>query len=325
MAFVRNLCLLAAWCAQPLSAVCPCQKQLSVCNEVAAEGSVVFIGAVESISPKALGYWNPSRRALWDSLNAAYDRVAADPSPQALLEWKGAIRRLFPDLPDNLRQELSEAGTPAALLKVFHEVMGAGTQVRFRVETLFRDGDDDDDKDDDKRAPAKEFTVWTPFGDCGVDFQPGERYLVYAVSDEGTEEVETNRCMRTKRLSDAGRDLAYLYFYKNHPKAAGRLEGVATYDPRFQPEYGAALDQPKTGAAAAGVVLELQSDYGTRYTASDADGWFVFDGLAAGDYKLAAYARGFPDTVRLLAAPARLSIKARGCINQIVLIPRAGE
>jgi hypothetical protein len=310
-------------------AVCPCQKQLSVCNEVAAEGTVAFIGAVESVTPKALGYWNPSRRPVWDSLNAAYDRLASDPSPQALLEWKGAIRRLFPDLPDNLRQELSEAGTHAALLKVFNEVMGAGTQVRFRVETVFRHGDDDDDKDKDKGkdddAPQKDFTVWTPFGDCGVDFQPGERYLVYAVSDEGTAEVETNRCMRTKRLSDAGRDLAYLYFYKNHAKAAGRLEGVATYDPGFQPDYGAALDQAQTGAPAAGVVLELRSAEGARYTAADADGWFVFDGLAAGDYKISAYARGFPDVVKLLAAPPDLSIKARGCANQVVLIPRVAR
>jgi hypothetical protein len=325
MASVRDLCLLAACCVQPLVAVCPCQKQLSVCNEVAAEGTVVFIGAVESITPKALGYWNPSRRPVWDSLNAAYDRLAADPSSQALLEWKGAIRRLFPDLPDNLRQQLSEAGTHAALLKVFNEVMGAGTQVRFHVETVFRDGDDDDDKDNDNDAPKKDFTVWTPFGDCGVDFQPGERYLVYAVSDEGTAEVETNRCMRTKRLSDAGRDLAYLYFYKNHPKAAGRLEGVATYDPRFQPEYGAALDRPKTGAPAAGVVLELRSDQGARYTTADGNGWFVFDGLAAGNYKLSAYARGFPDAVKLLAAPPGLSFKARGCANQVVLIPRVEQ
>src|SRR5262249_37793721 len=136
--------------------------------------------------------------------------------------------------------------------------------------------------------------------------------------------VETNRCMRTKRLSDAGRDLAYLYFYKNHPKASGRLEGIATYDERFQPDYGAPLDLTKTGAPAAGVVIELKSDTRTRYAASNADGWFVFDGLAEGDYKLSAYARGFPETVRMLAAPGVFHIKAKGCMNRIVVIPRGG-
>jgi carboxypeptidase family protein len=324
MACVLELFLLALLCALPLAAACPCQKQLSVCNEVAAEGSIVFIGAVESISPKALGYWNPARRPVWDALNAAYDRLAANPSPQALLEWKGAIGRLFPDLSENLRRELNEARTHAALLKVFNAVMGGGTQVRFRVETVFRGDDDDDDKDDDKLAPKKGFSVWTPFGDCGIDFQAGERYLVYAVSDEGTDEVETNRCMRTKRLSDAGRDLAYLYYYKNHAKAAGRLEGVATYDPRYQPEYGAPLDLTKTGAPAAGVVIELQSGTNPRYTSSDADGWFVFDGLAAGEYKVSTYSRGFPDRVKLLAPPGIVHMKEKGCVNQIVVLPRNG-
>src|SRR5437868_15521547 len=104
MVLLRVLCLVAC-CAVPLAAVCPWQKQLSICNEVAAEGVVVFIGTVESITPKALGYWNPSRPALWNALNAAYDRIAEDPSPQAVLEWKGEIRKLFPDLPENLKQK----------------------------------------------------------------------------------------------------------------------------------------------------------------------------------------------------------------------------
>jgi len=316
---------LATCCALPLAAVCPCQKQLSVCNEVAAEGSIVFIGEVLSITPKALGYWNPSRRAVWDSLNASYDRVAENPSTQAILEWKEAIRRLFPDLPQKLQQELSQASTHGALLKVFNEVTGGGTEVRFRVETVFRgDDDDNDDKDDNNPAPKKEFSVWTPFGDCGVDFQTGERYLVFAVSDEGTGDVETNSCMRTRRVSDAGRDLGYLYFYKNHAKAAGRLEGVATYDSGFQPDYGSALDRSKTGEPAAGVVLELQSSQGARYATSDTEGWFVFDGLAPGEYKISAYARGFPDRVKRLTPARALEIGPKGCMNQIVLIPRLG-
>ncbi len=40
--------------------------------------------------------------------------------------------------------------------------------------------------------------------------------------------------MRTKRLSDAGDDLAYLYFYKNQPEASSRLEGFATSDRQSQ-------------------------------------------------------------------------------------------
>jgi hypothetical protein len=130
--------------------------------------------------------------------------------------------------------------------------------------------------------------------------------------------------MRTQRLTDAGRDLAYLYFYKNHPKSAARLEGVATFDPRYQPDYGTALDQTKTGQPAASIVLELQSARGALYTTSGADGWFAFDGLAPGDYKLTPFARGFPDKVQRLAAPLTFRVSAKGCVNEVVLIPRAG-
>jgi hypothetical protein len=84
------------------------------------------------------------------------------------------------------------------------------------------------------------------------------------------------------------------------------------------------LEQLKTGAPVAGVVIELKSDQGARYTASDANGWFVFDGLAAGEYQIAPYAHGFPDSVRQLASPQRIRMRARGCVNQIVLIPRVG-
>ena len=227
MALVRRcrtlaVCLVVAWCVPPMAAVCPCQKQLSVCNEVAAEGSVVFIGVVESITPKALGYWNPSRRPVWDTLNAAYDRVAADPSPQALLEWKGAIRNLFPDLPDHLKEELGEARTHSSLLKVFNEVMGSGTQVRFHVETVFRNGDDDDDDNHSDLAPKKEFSLWTPFGDCGVDFQAGERYLVYAVSDEGTDERRNEPVHADKTIVGGGEGSCLPVCVQNYPKAAGR-------------------------------------------------------------------------------------------------------
>ena len=124
-------------------------------------------------------------------------------------------------------------------------MLGHEKRVRFRVGAVYRNGggDDDDqkpnakDKDavkekaapktpkDDDEGKDQVFDVWTPFGDCGFDFQTGETYLVYADSDEDTSVVETDRCTRTRRLSDAGPDLAYLYFYKERKEASGRLEG----------------------------------------------------------------------------------------------------
>ncbi|HEX4231286.1 MAG TPA: hypothetical protein VHZ07_21630 [Bryobacteraceae bacterium] len=67
-------------------------------------------------------------------------------------------------------------------------------------------------------------------GDCGYDFQLGETYLVYADDEEGENYFLTSSCMRTKRLPEAGEDLAYLYFYKNQPEESSRIEGFATSD-----------------------------------------------------------------------------------------------
>ena len=174
-------------------------------------------------------------------------------------------------------------------------------------------------KDDDDDAKDQVFDVWTPFGDCGFDFQTGETYLVYAESDEETSILETDKCTRTRRLSDAGPDLAYLYFYKERKAASGRLEGFTTFDALYQ---GKQRDAEKIDLPVPGVTVELKSPSGMRYTRSDVAGKFLFDGLETGDYQLSGYAPGFPDTVELLSGPKRFHIDARGCSNQVLLIPK---
>ena len=46
--------------------------------------------------------------------------------------------------------------------------------------------------------------------------------------------MTTGACTRTRRLSDAGEDLAYLYFFKNFGDAAGHVEGFVTTDLLYQ-------------------------------------------------------------------------------------------
>jgi hypothetical protein len=50
-------------------------------------------------------------------------------------------------------------------------------------------------------------TTGRPYSGCGVDFQVGERYLVYAYIN-GAGNLMTHRCSRTVQLSYAGEDLA---------------------------------------------------------------------------------------------------------------------
>src|ERR1017187_8821413 len=291
---------------------CGCQFAVPVCNEV-AYSSTVFIGTVESISPTFLSDWSLSRRPSLQQLNQANERFLFDHSPQNLTTLKDVFRKTFPDLPEDQRGRLDKADSQKSLVDLFSAVLGHGKRVRFRVSTVFRNGDDDDDTKD------QVFDVWTPFGDCGFDFQTGETYLVYADSDEDTNIMETDSCTRTRRLSDAGPDLAYLYFYKERKAASGRMEGFTTFDTLYQVKQ---RDADKIDSPVPGVTVELKSASGMRYTHSDPSGKFLFDGLEAGDYQLSGYAPGFPDTVKLLTGPKRFHIDARGCSNQVLLIPK---
>ena len=303
---------------------------MPVCNEVANSGAV-FIGTVESISPAFLSDWSLSRRPSLEQLNQANERFISDRSPRNLAALKDVFRKTFPDLPDDQRVSLDKADSQQSLVDLFYAVLGHDKRVRFRVGAVFRKGDDDDDqkagdKDDDKdakddndKAKDQVFDVWTPFGDCGFDFQTGETYLVYADSDEETPTMETDKCTRTRRLSDAGPDLAYLYFYKERKAAAGRVEGFATFDALYQ---GKPRDADKIDSPVPGLTVELKSPNGMRYTRSDPAGKFLFDGLEAGDYQLSGYAPGFPDAVELLSGPKRFHIDARGCSNQVLLIQK---
>jgi hypothetical protein len=180
--------------------------------------------------------------------------------------------------------------------------------VRFKVKTTFRG-----------EAPEE---VWTDSGDCGYDFQVGETYLVYADEDEETDRINTSVCYRNRRLSDAGDDLAYLFFYKNGGDESARLEGFVTSDEFYQRDLDKAHDPEKVKLPAPGVILELNSGHGRRYTESDRDGRFVFDGLAGGEYSVSVFDAGYPEVVKLLEGPARVQVEKKGCASQILLVPK---
>ena len=145
-----------------------------------------------------------------------------------------------------------------------------------------------------------------------------KHYLVYADDDEETERIETSICTRTKRLTDAGPDLAYLYFRENGGDASTRLEGFVT-DEAFQdlPRFVDAIGSPVPGA-----VLELKSAAGSRYTRTLPDGRFVFDGLAEGKYSLAAFDAGYPADVRPLTAPTQFSADKNSCVREVLVVPK---
>jgi hypothetical protein len=179
---------------------------------------------------------------------------------------------------------------------------------------------DDVDDDDGALAAGKLFSVWTPSFDCGVEFQTGETYLVYASMDEDTDTVETDTCMGTRRLSDAGADLPYLSFLQIDEKESGHLDGFVTSDSavKANPPESDTIPSP-----VGGILIELKSDEATRYSTSGKDGRFVFDGLADDSYKLTGYAAEYPEPRQLVVGPDELKIKPKAC-SRYVLLARPG-
>jgi len=305
----------------PVSAVaCKCQLSLDVCAET-QYSNVVFVGTVESITPEFMTRWKPLSRAPVSIVNHALDAYLADRSPARFSSLKDAVRTAFPGVGAETRKRLDGATNLRELSNLFGSVLDGTRQVHFRVRTLFRKADDDDDAkgdDDDDDAPES-LDVMTPFGDCGNDFQVGETYLVYANSDEETEGLSTDACTRTRRATDAGPDLAYLSFYKDRKNPSGRVQGFATFDLAYQahPREPERIQLP-----AAGVVVELASGSGVRYTSTNPFGQFVFDGLDAGSYTLRAYPDGFPEIKQVLSGPRPFHLEARTCTTQILTIAK---
>jgi hypothetical protein len=175
----------------------------------------------------------------------------------------------------------------------------------------------DDEDNAGGLAAGKLFSVWTPSFDCGVEFQTGETYLVYASMDEDTDTVETDICMGTRRLSDAGADLPYLSFVQMDPKKSGHLDGFVTSDST------AKANPPESDTIAspvAGLLMELKSGDAVRYATSGREGRFVFDGLADDSYTLTGYSAEYPDPRTLVAGPDEVKIKPKACSRYILLI-----
>jgi hypothetical protein len=300
---------------------CACQPPVSACREVAA-GSTVFAGTVLSVTPRFLDHWNLSRRPSLTEIVESDDLALREDSPASLEALRNKLRDKLPDLPVVLAKRLGAARTHDQMVRVLEDVFSRGRVVRFRLLTLFSRGSDDDANDKDDKPDQGYIEVATPFGDCGYNFQQGETYLVYAASDEASPTLETGACTPTKRLSDAGADLPFLYFYKENPASAGHLEGIAISDPKVL--LNPPDDRDPVLSPMPGLIIGLRSADSVRYSNSGAQGRFVFDGLSPGSYTLRAWAPGYPDTVKLLAGPSEILVGAKSCLNHTLLITPSG-
>ncbi len=309
-----------------LGAACPCVLHFGVCDE-AKNSDVVFIGTVETVAPRFL---DPYARNGAPAPAAEITALQHDPSPEALAKLKTIYLKMFAGFPDRDLSVISISGNQAQLQNAVEDLQSEGRVAHFRVWAVFKDGRDDDDDsgspsaksksdDDDDDTIPQSLDVWTSSGECGIDFQVGETYLIYAVQDEDSAKLTTGSCMRTRRLADEKGDLAYLYFLKNDQAGSSRLEGFVSTEVADQgvPRY-----QDAIGSPAGGATVELDAGGDRRYTQSDADGRFSFDGLKEGDYKLSLIAPGFPASPRTVLSTRAFHAEQNSCPRQILVLPK---
>lgn len=306
MKAMRGALLVCLACLPVPAFACKCLMSQSVCHETAAS-EVVFIGTVESVEPAFLNPWSVEQRPMLTLLNQQ-SLFLREEAAGGVAQLKQSLQKVFPDLPEYYLGQLDSAKSAGDLISLFYSILSQGRRAHMKVKSAFR-GDEDEDETVD---------VWTTFDDCGIDFQTGETYLVYADDDEESGRIETSRCSRTRRLSDAGDDLAYLFFYRDN-EDAGRLEGFVTYNALYQRDLDQLRDPVSIASPAPETVVELISKTGVRYTAADAGGRFVFDGLAEGTYRVSAYEQGFPNTVHRLAGPKQVEVAEKGCANTVLV------
>jgi protocatechuate 3,4-dioxygenase beta subunit len=114
-------------------------------------------------------------------------------------------------------------------------------------------------------------------GDCGFGFSVGERYLVYAYREEKGQRLGTSICTRTRLLSEAGDDLA---FVKSLPSSSANGLVFGTVSKRnFEWKEGDSWEKPVADVA---VTVEGQN---AQYDAvTDDKGKFRIEGVPPGKY-----------------------------------------
>jgi hypothetical protein len=177
-------------------------------------------------------------------------------------------------------------------------------RVTFAVKDLFRGAKD----------KTIEIRTGIEGGDCGIDFQRGRDYLVYAYRVPRTRVLYTGVCTWTSYLENAASDVAYLRSLATNPPPASVYGFVTTnrWDYRFS---------EKATEPLVGVPVHLRSDARRWQAVTNFMGSFDFSMLPAGKFLLSA------DLPRKLGsgAPREISLGEHSCSRQILVAVEQGE
>ena len=144
---------------------CSCLGSSSVCDSF-SRADIVFAGRVECVEPNI----DPSDPSVRRSFTARFteeeiERLESDSS----LETFRKVREIYSELlPEPARSRVAHASSREELDAILEGILKDGKKVKFRVGEAFRG------------TNTETVEVWTDVSDCGVSFQKGEFYLVYA-------------------------------------------------------------------------------------------------------------------------------------------------
>lgn len=150
---------------------------------------------------------------------------------------------------------------------------------------------------------GSEVEIFTGRGssDCGVTFQTGQRYVVYA--DRYKDKLTTNTCMRTKPFNEASEDIAYLGTLSSAP------QGVTIYGTVGYPPVGP--NRPdKIEPLSPDISIAIEGEAVQKEIRLDAEGRYRVSGLKPGRYKVALR---LPETLTTSRAEEVLTLAASGC------------
>jgi hypothetical protein len=148
-------------------------------------------------------------------------------------------------------------------------------------------------------------------GDCGYDFRPGEKYLVYANRSKDGARLTTSICMRTRPYHTASDDLQFLNGLAASPPGV-QLTGYVRRTRRGSNEQ----------VGVPSVALVLTGEGRTQELLTDEQGHYRLAGLRPGAYKIELRAPPGFTTHR----PAReLKIVDRGCAREDFVLADDGR
>jgi 5-hydroxyisourate hydrolase-like protein (transthyretin family) len=148
-------------------------------------------------------------------------------------------------------------------------------------------------------GPVTEVITGLGGGDCGFDFERGERYLVYAYRGQEDKKLYTSICSRTRSLSEAGEDLKY-------------LRGLSSASPgvHIYGEVQKNVGSRSQSTPMAGIKVTIDGGKKQVETITDFNGQFSIAGLPGGAYKVNI---SLPQGVTSNYPEKEIEVADRGC------------